>query len=150
MTLSKLLNQNLIINLKKRKKKEVLQDLIHLIKMECSLGEITELKRSILHREKLMSTGVGLGIAVPHARIKGLNNIVIAIGISREGIEDYESIDGKPVKVVFMILVDEKQHREYIKVLSQIVKLVKKEDIVSKMIVSEEPDRVIQIISEGE
>ncbi len=149
MTLSKLLNQNLIINLKKRKKKEVLQDLIRLIKKECSFSEITELKRSILHREKLMSTGVGLGIAVPHARVKGLNDIVIAIGISREGIEDYESIDGKPVKVVFMILVDEKQHREYIKVLSQIVKLVKKEDIVSKMIETEEPNRVIQVLSEG-
>jgi mannitol/fructose-specific phosphotransferase system IIA component (Ntr-type) len=48
-----------------------------------------------------------------------------------------------------MILVDEKQHREYIKVLSQIVKLVKKEDIVSKMIETEEPNRVIQVLSEG-
>jgi mannitol/fructose-specific phosphotransferase system IIA component (Ntr-type) len=97
-----------------------------------------------------MSTGIGLGIAVPHARIKGLDHFIISIGISKEGIKDYDSIDGIAVKIVIMIVSGEKQHREYLKLLAQIVEIIKKPLVIDKLLSVSNVEEVIKILSGDE
>ncbi|UCH98740.1 MAG: PTS sugar transporter subunit IIA [Candidatus Aminicenantes bacterium] len=130
------------------KKKDNLEALIRLIENENLIEDVDLLRRSIFSREELMSTGLGLGIAVPHARIKGVENIIIAIGINKNAIDDYESLDGTPVRIVIMIVAGEKQHREYLMLLSQMVKILKKNSMIDNLLEAEKAEEVIGLISE--
>jgi PTS system nitrogen regulatory IIA component len=134
MELKDYTNEELISVLKSKKKKDVLLELINSICKNKELNNKEEVKEAILHREELMSTGIGLGIAVPHARIKGVKDLVMAVGICKEGVSDYETIDGVPVKIVVLIIAGEKQHRAYIQVLSLIVSKLKQSEVREKLI----------------
>jgi len=112
MELSKALNKNRICILKENTKEKVILELIELITRSGEIKGIAGLKESIFYREKLMSTGIGLGIAVPHVRIEGVYQPIMAIGISHEGIPDYVSIDDQIIKIVVMIVAGKNQHRE--------------------------------------
>ena len=148
MDLKGILKKELVLFSNLSKKKEKLEALIRLIDNENLVEDAEALRQSIFSREEIMSTGIGLGIAVPHARIKGVKNILIAIGINKNGIEDYESIDGTPVRLVIMIIAGEKQHKEYLKLLSQIVKILKKNSRIDHLLDAKNADEVIGLLSE--
>ena len=130
------------------KKKNNLEALIGLIEKENLVENGEALRTSIFSREELMSTGIGLGIAVPHVRIEGVKNIIIAIGINKNGIQDYDSLDGEPVRIVIMIIASEQQHREYLLLLSQIVKILKKNSMIANLLEAQKAEEVIGLISE--
>ncbi len=134
--LENLIDENLACLLKGRSKKDAILELIGLIQASGRLENIEELKTSILHREELMSTGIGLGIAVPHTRMNGVLTPVAAVGISPQGIPDYESIDGEMVKIVILIVAGQFQHKDYIKALSLIVKKLKEKPAREKLVLS--------------
>jgi PTS system nitrogen regulatory IIA component len=110
-----------------RSKHDALKELIALLVSTGAISDGTELERLIQEREALMSTGIGLGIAVPHARLPQINSSVIALGTSPEGIPDYESIDGSTVHIVAMIVTGTQRQREYIELLSSLARLFKEE-----------------------
>ena len=130
------------------RKKDNLEALIGLIEQENLVENADVLRTSIFSREELMSTGIGLGIAVPHVRIKGVNNIIIAIGINKNGIQDYESLDGEPVRIVIMIIAGEEQHQDYLLLLSQMVKILKKNSMITDLLQAQQAEEVIGLISE--
>lgn len=109
-------------------KRQALQILIDAISTSPSVGRKDEIQEGIFHREELMSTGIGLGIGVPHVRLASVKRPVMAVGISLSPITDYESIDGDPVRLLFMILAGRHQHTEHIKILARISSLVKDDD----------------------
>jgi PTS system nitrogen regulatory IIA component len=148
MDINGILKKELVFFSNLSKKKDNLETLIRLIDNENLVDDAEALRQSIFSREEIMSTGIGLGIAIPHARIKGVKNILIAIGINKEGIEDYESLDGTPVRLVFMIIASEKKHKVYLKLLSQIVKILKKNSRIDRLLKAETTDEVIGLISE--
>ena len=148
MDINGILKKELVFFSNLSKKKDNLEALIRLIDNENLVEDAEVLRQSIFSREEIMSTGIGLGIAVPHARIKGVKNILIAIGINKKGIEDYESLDGPPVRLVFMIIASEKQHKVYLELLSQIVKILKKDSRIDHLLKAETTDEVIGLISE--
>ncbi len=148
MDLKGILKKELVFFSNLSNKKDNLEALIRLIDTENLVEDAEVLRQSIFSREEIMSTGIGLGIAVPHARIKGVKNILIAIGINKNGIEDYESIDGTPVRLVIMIIAGEKQHKEYLKLLSQIVKILKKNSRTHHLLEAKNADEVIGLLSE--
>jgi PTS system nitrogen regulatory IIA component len=110
-----------------RSKHDALNELISLLVSAGAISDGMELERLIQEREALMSTGIGLGIAVPHARLPQINSSVIALGTSPEGIPDYESIDGSTVHIVAMIVTGTQRQREYIELLSSLARLFKEE-----------------------
>jgi nitrogen PTS system EIIA component len=110
-----------------RSKHDALKELIALLVSAGAISDGTELERLIQEREALMSTGIGLGIAVPHARLPQINSSVIALGTSPGGIPDYESIDGSTVHIVAMIVTGTQRQREYIELLSSLARLFKEE-----------------------
>jgi len=78
------------------------------------------LLQGILYREELMSTGIGMGIAVPHVRLASVTGPVMSAGICRTPITDYESLDGVPIHLIFMIAAGQNQHAEYLRLLSSL------------------------------
>ncbi len=125
MNLSKVIAPECCISLTESSKTEVLIELMEKIALSGFVEDLESLKKEIFYREQLMSTGIGMGIGIPHVRFKGIKNPVVAVGIRPEGIKDYESIDKEDVKIVFMILVGEDQHKEHIRLLSQIMEKLK-------------------------
>jgi len=67
-----------------------------------------------------MSTGIGMGIAVPHVRLASVTGPVMCAGICRYPLADYESLDGEPIRLIFMIAAGQHQHTEYLKLLSSL------------------------------
>jgi len=116
------------------KKEAILNALIDLCSTLPGIGSRNELAEAIFNREKLMSTGIGLGIAVPHVRLSGVKNIWTACAINTIPILDYESLDGQPVQIVIMIIAGRNQHSEYIQILSKIVSSLKDENMRMKLL----------------
>jgi nitrogen PTS system EIIA component len=88
----------------------------------------------ILHREELMSTGIGMGIAVPHVRLASVTEPVMSAGICHTPLADYESLDGVPVRLIFMIAAGQNQHAEYLRLLSSLSLTLKDEKLRDALI----------------
>lgn len=96
-------------------------------------GDIDSLIKALKEREEIMSTGIGFGIAIPHAKIGSIQEMAFAIGISRAGI-DFDSMDGEPVHLVILVAAGEKQHKEYLRLLSNIMSIIKKDHVKDSII----------------
>ncbi len=127
-------------------KNDILTNLVELISKSKNVSDKKELLEGIFKREELMSTGIGLGIAVPHVRIDSVKDLVMAVGVSNKPVEGYESIDGKPVQIVFMIAAGSDQHAKHLKLLSQIAAKFKDENLRNKLIEAETPKEVADIL----
>lgn len=147
MELKKYINKKLTCFLKAKEKEEVLLELINLICDNKEIPDREELKKAIFYREKLMSTGIGLGIGVPHVRIKGIEDLIVTVGIGKQDIANYETIDGIPVRIVVMIVAGEGQHKPYIKFLSLIVSKLKKSEIRKKLVKAKNEEEIYNILS---
>lgn len=99
-------------------KQSVLNSLIELLAKTPQITSKAELADGIFRREALMSTGIGLGIAIPHVRLASVTGMVMAAALVPGGISDYESLDGQPVRLVAMIAARLDQHAEYLRLLS--------------------------------
>ena len=99
-------------------KAEMLHTLIDIGSKIPGVSSRSELSDAIFAREKLMSTGIGLNTAVPHARLNGVIGVHTVIGICPDGINDYESLDSQPVKIIIFFVAGRNEHTEYLKALS--------------------------------
>ena len=108
--------------------------------------DVSALIQALKEREDIMSTGIGFGIAIPHAKIDSIKEMSFAIGISKKGIE-FDSLDGEPVYLVILVAAGKKQHKEYLRLLSQIMAILKKDQIKDKIISSESPEDIINYMN---
>ena len=89
----------------------------------------SELTQEILKREELMSTAVGIGIAIPHVRLSSVTDLVMAVGVCKKPISDYQTIDEQPVNLLFMIAAAYNQHSYYLKTISHFAGMLKDNDL---------------------
>ncbi len=144
MILKNLINKECCMILNSTTKTESLMEM-----MDAASGieDLEGLRREIFYREQIMSTGIGQGIGIPHVRFEGVKEPRILVGIQPEGIEDYESLDGIPVKMVFMILVGADQHKEYLRILSLIVGRLKDEAVCQALVEADSPDEIRSVLT---
>lgn len=140
-----MIDETKIIDISSNDKKSALNELLEIICKDEKITDEKVFKKEIFKREKLMSTGIGYGIAIPHARHKSVTDFVIALGRKKQGLE-YESIDDKPVKLIFMIGASDRQDKDYIKVLSRLVLRLKNPEFVKKILGAEDSSEILQII----
>jgi fructose-specific phosphotransferase system IIA component len=108
-----------VVILKAANKDAAIEELATVIATSSEVKEADELLGAIREREKIMSTGIGLGIAIPHAKIPSVTDFVVALGKSSTGIE-FNSLDGKPVHFVVMIAGPDNQQERYLQLLARI------------------------------
>ncbi|MEE9369010.1 MAG: PTS sugar transporter subunit IIA [Pontiella sp.] len=108
-----------------------------------------ELYQTIIDREKQMSTGMGEGIALPHGRIKKGRSIQGVIGISREGI-DFDAPDGKPVKLIMLIVTPESAKNMHLKVMGSLSAMVSDETVRNRLIAAISPEDAMEVIESEE
>jgi PTS system nitrogen regulatory IIA component len=150
MRLSDFINKRLInLSLQAKGKKETLEELSDLLTRQRIISDRGKLISVLLERESLGSTGVGNGIAIPHAKADLTKKIVIAFGKSEKGI-DFDSLDKKPVYLVFLIIAPEEAHESYLRVLARISRLLHEEKIRNRLRAAQSPRQVINLIREEE
>ena len=125
MKLSELIDQdNIIPELKAKDKKEVLEELAEPIASHEPSMDKGSLVRILLERERLGSTGIGDGVAIPHGKFHGVSQPVISFGRSRKGL-DFESMDGQPAYLFFLLVAPENSAGIHLKALAKIAKILK-------------------------
>ena len=105
--------------LEARTKDDALKELVGIVASAPEVTDLEALLAAIHAREKIMSTGIGLGIAVPHAKILSVTDFVVGFGKAREGL-DFNSLDGKPVHFIVMIAGPDSQQDRYLQLLARI------------------------------
>jgi PTS system nitrogen regulatory IIA component len=125
MKLSDILNENHVISdLKAKDKKGVLEELVDVIVRSHPTLDKNSLVKVLLERERLGSTGIGDGVAIPHGKIQGLKHPIISFGRSRKGL-DFEAMDGEAVFLFFLLVAPEDSASIHLKALAKIAKIIK-------------------------
>ena len=111
--------------------------------------DIEKVSSTIFEREKLVSTGVGKGFAIPHGKTDSIEDVVAAFAITKEPI-DFDSIDGEPVRFIFLLIGKENLLNTHIKLLSRISRLMNKDEFREKLLEAATPEEVLEIFKEEE
>lgn len=127
---------------------EVIKTLLETVKDSKSISDYDGFCKAIVEREALVSTGIGLGLAVPHARQDGIKDFVAAAVYIRDGVE-WKAIDDKKVNFAVLIASPEDSHRLYLNLLSQIVLFWKKDEQRSRVLAANSSDDIYQILQDN-
>ncbi|MGZ3493077.1 MAG: PTS sugar transporter subunit IIA [Thermodesulfobacteriota bacterium] len=142
------LNEEWVIpDLKGADKPSILKELSGVLVKPCQASSVEELVQVLLDREKLGSTGIGEGIAIPHGRLKKLKRFYISFGRSLKGV-DFDSIDREPSQLFFLVMAPENSAVDNLKLLSRIVTLLKEPSFKKRLMGGRSSREIFQIISE--
>lgn len=119
-------------------------DVIHGMK---KIQNKEEFLSAIIGRESIVSTGIGMGVAIPHAKLPNFNDFFISIGILNQGVE-WDALDGTPVRIVFMIGGPDDKQTEYLQILSRLTLAIKDEERRKKILTLKSPDGIIGLFDE--
>ncbi|PAU95760.1 hypothetical protein CK503_01485 [Aliifodinibius salipaludis] len=124
MNIFSLLNEKTVLpDLKAKNKAEILDRMISSLEDMVSDNELKEIREAVFERERIMSTGVGKGLAIPHGKASGITQTYAAFAILNEPV-DYEAIDSEPVNMVFLLVGPQASNNLHIKMLSRISRLM--------------------------
>lgn len=148
MKITDILDQSLIVaDLTSKTKKNVLEELVsHLAKCEGNIDE-NELLKVLLEREKLGSTGINDGVAVPHGKLKNIDRLLAVFGRSREGV-DFGALDSKPSHLFFLLVAPESSAGTHLKALARISRIAQNETFRKRCMKATTRDDLFQLILE--
>ncbi len=150
MKISDILEEKLVAtNLPGNSKDQIINALIDLVGQSPKVLDKEKMRTAIFEREKIMSTGVGNGFAIPHGKTDAVSDIVAAFGVTAEPIA-YQSLDDKPVRLVFLLVGKENLVGPHIKLLSRISRLMNKEEFRGKLLDAKTPQDVLTIFKQEE
>ncbi|WP_155308436.1 PTS sugar transporter subunit IIA [Desulfosarcina ovata] len=104
-----------------------------------------DMVRVLMERERLGSTGIGDGIGIPHGKLKNLERLVLGFGLSRKGV-DFESIDGRPTHLFFLLITPEHATDLHLKLLARISRMLKKDSLKEMLMKAGSAEEVIAVI----
>jgi nitrogen PTS system EIIA component len=141
------LDERLVLFLNADTRDEALDQMIGVLEKAGKLRDPKVFHHAILEREKIVSTGIGLGVAIPHAKLKGYDDFFIAIGIqAKKGIE-WNALDNSPVHLIFMIGGPENRQTEYLRILSHLTIAIKNEERRKKLLKTYDAPEVIKLFA---
>lgn len=145
MKICDILDESVVrVNLKGKTKDEIINQMIAIVNNSNKILDIEKVRDAIFEREKIMSTGVGNGFAIPHGKTDAVLDIVAAFAITDEPI-DYESLDEQPVRLIFLLVGKDSMVGPHIKLLSRISRLMNKEEFRTKLLDATSSKQVLEI-----
>ena len=134
-------------HLEGKTKFEVIEELLDLIDQNGKLVDREIALQDVLAREGYLSTGLENGLAIPHAKTDGVNELVISFGLKPEGV-DFESLDGKPAKLIFLVLSPRDTSGPHIQTLAIISHNLKNAEMRESLLNANSAEQIYQIISD--
>jgi fructose-specific phosphotransferase system IIA component len=145
MKISDILTEETVLTgLKGSSKKEIIDALIDCVARSPKVLDREKVRSAIFERENIMSTGVGNGFAIPHGKTDAVSDIVAAFAVTAEPI-DYESLDEKPVRLVFLLVGKDSLVGPHIKLLSRISRLMNKEEFRRRLLDISTPKEIMEL-----
>lgn len=145
MRISDILDESLVkTQLPGNSKDEIISHMIDIVSTSKKVLNREKVQEAIFEREKIMSTGVGNGFAIPHGKTDAVSDIVAAFAVTAEPI-DYQSLDEQPVRLVFLLVGKDSMVGPHIKLLSRISRLMNKEEFRKKLLAAASPKEVLDI-----
>lgn len=141
--------ETIIMKMKSREKIAALKELVDNMVANKSVENGEEFQKALAKRENLESTGIGDGIAIPHARTDAVKGLILAFARSEEGV-DFSAIDGKPSHLIFLIASPENKKSEYIMALAKLSRLLRKKEVRQLLKKAGNPDEILDIIKKNE
>ncbi|MCM8758547.1 MAG: PTS sugar transporter subunit IIA [Candidatus Omnitrophica bacterium] len=141
--------REILIGMKSTEKEAALEELLILLEKNGLLQNRKQVLETLIEREKLGSTGIGQGIAVPHAKIDQVKDLVCALGISEKGV-NFDALDGEPVYIIFLVLAPTGATGIHLKALAKIARLLKDKVFRNYLKMSKTPEEAYRIIKEDE
>jgi fructose-specific phosphotransferase system IIA component len=150
MKISDILSTDVIeVGIEVKDKDDSIRKVINLASKTNKIIDIEKVTESIFEREKLVSTGVGKGFAIPHSKTDAIRDIVASFAITKEPV-DFDSIDGEPVRFIFLLVGKENLLNTHIKLLSRISRLMNKDEFRSKLLDSSTSEDVLKVFRDEE
>ncbi|MBO7582671.1 MAG: PTS sugar transporter subunit IIA [Treponema sp.] len=142
-----ILSPDRIVFLNHSTKHDAIVQLSDVLSTAPQIKNAQELTAEILKREELMSTAIGKGIAIPHVRLSSVTDLVMAVGVCKKPISDYQTIDDEPVNLLFMIAAAYNQHSLYLKTISHFCGKLKQEGLHENIINAKDAQEVFSLLS---
>lgn len=136
----------ILADLEAQDKKGILEELVAPVARISGVNH-NDLVRVLMERERLGSTGIGAGIGIPHGKLNDLKSLVLGFGLSRQGV-DFESIDGKPTHIFFLLVAPEDSTGLHLKVLAQVSRTLKNELFRQRLLNAADRDEIVSVIEE--
>lgn len=138
-----------IVNLRGKSKEAIITELVDSLVGGDAITDRDQVLQAVLDREKIMSTGIGDGIAIPHGKSAAVTDLVAAMGTQRQGI-DFDALDGEPAFVFFLLVSPANVSGPHIKALARISRLLKNDAFKKKLIDANSAEEIIATIEAAE
>jgi PTS system fructose-specific IIA component len=123
--------------------------MVELLAGDPAVKDLDEVRRVVLEREEMMSTGVGKGLALPHGKTSAVTGNVAALALTRLPV-DFEAIDDQPVRLVFLLVGTPDSKSLHVKILSRISRLMNRDDVRQRMVAARTDQELYQAVLDGE
>ena len=144
--LSSYMSPDLIAFIDAETRDEAIEMLVDTLGKANAVSDIKAFNQAILDREKLVSTGIGMGVALPHAKMEICQSFFICLGILSKGV-NWKAIDNAPVRIIFMIGGPDDKQTEYLQILSNLTQFIKKEDIRKKLLTLNSKEAIMELFN---
>lgn len=133
------------LDMKATNKTEAIVELTKLLEKTGKLDSFDKTLEALKDREKLGSTGIGKGVAIPHAKTEYAKDLVIAFGISKQGV-NFNAVDDEKVNIFFVFASPLKNSQTYLKILARISRLIRNDDFREKLLNAKNPQEILDFI----
>ena len=145
-----ILSPDRVVFIERSSRRDALVELSEVLGTAPQVKNQQELTKEILRREELMSTAIGLGMAIPHVRLASVTDLVMAVGICRAAIGDFQPIDDEPVRLLLMLAAAYNQHSYYLQTLSLISSKLKDKALREGLIAARDTKEAYRLLAESE
>jgi len=150
MSFVALLNESLVkVDLESADKEELFEEMVDMLARAGKIEDRKPILKAIREREAKMTTGIGKGVAIPHAKTDAIEGVVACVGTGKDGIE-YEAIDGEPVHLVFMLVSAETSPELNVQTLASIARLMGLPRAYSRLCAAKSPTELLAELTELE
>ena len=152
MNLSELLHpESISVDLQATEKDDAIREMISILDKAYPGQDIPTITRAVFAREELISTGIGNGIAIPHAKVEGVDSMMFALGLKKAGL-DFRALDDMPVSILFMVIAPSNPEamEQHLKVMAKISRVLKNPQFCQILINCGSADEVIEKIAREE
>jgi len=136
----------IIADLNAQNKKGILEELVEPVARIAGVNQ-EDLVKVLMERERLGSTGIGGGIGIPHGKMKILESLILGFGLSRKGV-DFESLDGQPTHIFFLLVTPENSTGLHLKLLARISRILKNDPFKDRLLNATDSQEILRIIRE--
>lgn len=139
---------HILTDMQSRRKFDAIRELAGVLGKDDAIGDSKRFLANLIRREKQGSTGIGKGVAVPHVHEDSISRQVLAVGISRQGIE-FNAIDGEPVHIIALLATPKRHHKQHMGLLAALSRMLQQGKVRSSLIEAPDAEKVLKIFKES-